>query len=139
MVDGHSPHGYFFVCRRNSHVIAFVGARKGPAGDYFVSLGNGVLDGPEQIGVGFEEARNLALVRFRTDGRTENGRALESMARGDELVDDLQLSIVPDFFVEASNDGFIVGWHEKCPPPPNDSIGHPRSWGLASRNHVLRR
>src|SRR6266478_4244152 len=138
MVDGDSAHGYFFVCRRNSHVIALVRARISPAGDHFVFFGNDVLDGPAQIGVGFEEDRNLALVRFRTDGRTEKGGALESVARGDEFVDNFQLSIDPDFFVETSNEGFIIGWHEKC-PPPNDSIGHLRSWGLASRNHMLRR
>src|SRR6266850_1691680 len=138
MVDGHSAHGYFFVCRGNSHVIAFVGARKGPAGDYFVSLGNSVFDGPAQIGVGFKEARNLLLVRFRSDGGTENSGALESMAGGDEFVDNFKHSFVPDFFVEASNNGFVIGWHENYPPPPNDSIGHPRRWGLASLRHRLR-
>src|SRR5882672_2317624 len=138
MVDGDSAYGYSFVCRWNSHVTAFVRARKGPAGNHFVLLGNDVLDGPAQIRVGFEEVRNLALVRFRTDGGAENVGGLERMARGDEFVNDFQLSIVPDFFVEASNNGFVIGWHENYPPPPNDSIGHPRRWGLASLRHGLR-
>src|SRR6267143_2647354 len=128
MVNGHTVHRYFYVFRWNSHEIAFVCARNGPAGNYFVLLGNRVLDGPAQIGVALEEARNLALVCFRTDGGTEYVGALESMAGGDEFVYNFKLSFVPDFFVEASNDGFVLSRHENC-PPRNDSIGHPRRSG----------
>src|SRR5437588_3142950 len=109
VVDSHSVNRYFFVGRWNSQVIAFVGAGNGPAGDYFILLGNGVLEGPVQIRVACEEKQNLALVRLRTNGRTENVGGLEGVAGGDDFTNDFKLPLVPDFFIEAPNDGLVIG------------------------------
>src|SRR5690349_5982042 len=70
VVDGDSINGYFLIRRWDSQVLAPLGARNGPAGNHFIFLGNGVLNGPMQVRVAFEEAQNLALVCFRANGGT---------------------------------------------------------------------
>src|SRR5260370_555829 len=56
----------------HSQVFAPLGAGNGPAGNHFIFLGNGVLNGPMQVRVTFEEAQNLALVRVRPNGGTRD-------------------------------------------------------------------
>src|SRR6267143_1367334 len=55
VVNGDSVHGFFLICCGNSHVVASVGAGKGPAGNYFIVLGNDVLDSEVQIGIAGKE------------------------------------------------------------------------------------
>jgi hypothetical protein len=109
IVDGDSLNRYFLVCGRNSHVLAFVGAAKGPASNHFILFGDEILDGPVQIRVARKEEQNIALIRFRPNGGAENSGCLQSVAGGDYFLDDFEFSLVPDFFIEALNDGFVGG------------------------------
>ncbi len=72
VVDGDSVNGNFLIRRWDSQVFAPLGAGNGPAGNHFIFLGNGVLNGPMQVRVTFEEAQNLALVRVRPNGGTRD-------------------------------------------------------------------
>jgi hypothetical protein len=115
-----------------------VGAGKGPAGNHFIVLGNDVLDGEVQIGIAGDEEEELALVGFGAHGGTRNIGAVQRVAGGDDFAYNLKLPFVPYFFIEAPNDGFVIGWHV-VPPLPDEILRYHRRWDLASRSHRLRK
>src|SRR5260370_5641690 len=39
------------------------------------------------------------------------------MARGDQLIHNFKLAFIPDFFIEAANDGLVLHGHWDSPPP----------------------
>src|SRR5260370_18091575 len=65
VVNCNSVNGYFLIRRWNSHIVASVGAGKRPAGNHFILLRNGVLDGEVQIRVTCKEVQDLSFFRFR--------------------------------------------------------------------------
>jgi hypothetical protein len=111
VVDSHTVNRYFLIRGWNSHELASVSASDGPAGNYFIVLGDEILDGPVEIRVARKEEQQLALVGFRAYGHdvTRDIGGLESVAGGDELTYKLELAFVPNFFIEAPNDGFVLG------------------------------
>ena len=119
VVDGHSIHGYFLIGRWDSQVFAPLGTGNGPAGNYFIFLGDHVLNGEVQIGVACEEDQKLAFVSFGTNGGTENVWAMQSVAWGDDFAYKFKLAFVPNFLIEALDNGFVLGRHG-VPPTPNE-------------------
>lgn len=116
-VNGDAAEGDFFVGGGDAEEVAFMRAGDGPGDSELLLFADSVIDREAEVREGVDEAFDLAAIGFGADGSAANGGVAKGVALGDNLVDELELPIVPDFLVKAANKIFVGGsnGHEKPP------------------------
>src|SRR5579859_895427 len=106
----------FFCVAGNAADLARVGSGDGPGSHNLVLLTDEVVHLEAQIRKNGKELAGDGPVSFRTDGRAGKMRIVESVARSDELADNIEAAFVPDFLVQAADHGFGIGGHSGRSP-----------------------
>ena len=108
VMDGDAIHRYLFVCGSNSPELTSMSAGDGPGDRHLLVFSDGVLDGQVEIREASEPTIELTFVSFGTSRGTGHIGNLEGVAGGEQLIDNFELSPIPEFFIEAADDDFVV-------------------------------
>src|ERR1700730_1873118 len=115
-------HGYFSARGGNFHVFTLMRARNGPASNDLSPFGDRVFNRERQVRKAGRHFHDPPFVQLRAYLRTRHDGVVECMARGNQLIHNFQLALIPNFFIEAANDGPVIHGHWDSPPP--DSLIH---------------
>ena len=127
--DAYAGDVELLVCWGDSVEFAFMGTTARPTSHNCFAFGNEVLDRETNVGEGIAVKSDSLLLSFGAATDIGRGTVVVSVRRRDELVCDLHVAFVPNFFEQTTDVSFVLFRHDESPfMKTRTSFSHEASW-----------
>jgi hypothetical protein len=103
------------VCRGDPVEFALMGTAARPASHNGFAFGNEVLDRETNVGESIAVKSHSLLLSFRSPAEVGRRTVVLNISRCDELVSYLYMTLVPNFFEQTTDIGFVLFRHGESP------------------------